>query len=84
MNDVFHPFLRRFVLVFFGDILVYSKSAADHLRHLRRVLTVLRSHQLFVNAKKIVFCQPEIEYLGHIIDTTGVSTNLVKIQAMVD
>jgi hypothetical protein len=48
MNDVLWPFLRRFVLVFFDDILIYSKTWADHLCHLRAVLDKLRRHQLFV------------------------------------
>ena len=42
MNDVLRPFLRRFVLVFFDDILIYSASWADHLRHLRVVFTILQ------------------------------------------
>ena len=83
MNDVFQPFMRRFVLVFFNDILVYSKSTADHLRHIHQVRTILKSHQLLANAKKSVFYQPKIEYLGHIINTTEVSTDPAKIQAMV-
>ena len=41
MNDVLRHYLRRFVLVFFDDILIYSKTWADHLRHLRVVLTEL-------------------------------------------
>jgi hypothetical protein len=42
MNDVLRPFLRRFVLLFFDDILIYSSSWADHLRHLRAVFTILQ------------------------------------------
>jgi hypothetical protein len=48
MNDVLRSFLRRFVLVFFDDVLIYSKTWADHLRHLRAVLHELRHHQLFI------------------------------------
>jgi hypothetical protein len=48
MNDVLRPFLRRFVLVFLDDILIYSKSWSNHLRHIRAVLEELRRHQLFL------------------------------------
>ena len=47
MNDIFRPFLRKFVLVFFYDILEYSKALSDHLGHLRLVLETLVKHQLF-------------------------------------
>jgi len=46
MNSVLHQFLRKCVLVFFNDILIYSNSWTEHLQHLRAVLTVLRSHKL--------------------------------------
>lgn len=49
MNDVFRPFLRKSVLVFFDDILVYSPSEAVHKEHLEAVLVTLQQHQLFAN-----------------------------------
>lgn len=55
MNDIFCPFLRKFVLVFFDDILVFSKGSEDHLRHLRTVLETLSSHRLVAKKKKCQF-----------------------------
>lgn len=83
MIDIFQPFLRKFIIVFFDDILAYSKSIVEHLPHLRQVFTALRSHQLFSKYQKCILCQPQIEYLGHIIDAMGVSTDPAKIQAIV-
>jgi hypothetical protein len=48
MNDVLRPFLCRFVLVFFDDILVYSPNWSEHLLHVRTVLTTLHEQHLFV------------------------------------
>jgi hypothetical protein len=45
MNNVLHPFLCRFVLVFFGNILIYSSSWSEHLRHVRLVLEAVPLHQ---------------------------------------
>ena len=47
MNRVFRPFLDRFVIVYFDDILVYSRSEEEHAMHLRLVLQTLREHQLY-------------------------------------
>ena len=82
MNEVFKPFLRRFILVFFDDILVYSKSMTDHIRHLKIVLEVLAKNQLYAKMSKCIFDCLEVEYLGHIILGEGVKTDPKKILAM--
>lgn len=53
MNEVFRPYLRRFVLVFFDDILVYSQSMEEHLQHLDIVLRVLCEHKLYAKEKNV-------------------------------
>lgn len=84
MSHEFHlcSFLRKFVLVFMDDILVYSKSWAEHLHHLRCVLQLLQEHQLCTKLSKCSFAAPQLEYLGHIISAVGVATNPDKIQVM--
>ena len=84
MNDVLRQFLRRFVLVFFDDILIYSRTWADHLRHLCAVLSELRRHQLFLKRSKCAFGEGTVSYLGHIISETGVAMDPAKVQAILD
>lgn len=84
MNDVLRPFLRRFVLVFFDDILIYNKTWADHLGHLCVVLDELGRHQLFVKRTKCSFGAPAVAYLGHIISSAGVAMDPAKVQAIHD
>lgn len=84
MNDIFRPFLRNFVLVFFDDILIYSKSEKEHIQHLKQALRKLEEHQLYANIKKCEFGQNLISYLGHIVSNEGVWVDKEKVQAMVD
>ena len=82
MNEVFKSFLRKFTLVFFDDILIYSKSLEEHVIHLEAVLEVMRKHQLYAKMSKCVFGTKQVEYLGHVISSVGVSTDPAKIKAM--
>jgi hypothetical protein len=82
MNQILQPLLRQFVLVFLDDILIYSKTLAEHVGHLEHVLAVLRQNQLYLKASERSFAQDSLEYLGHIISTNGVGTDPTKIQAM--
>jgi hypothetical protein len=55
------------VLVFFDDILIYSKSWEDHLQHVDKVLQLLKEKQLYAKPSKCFFGVKEVEYLGHIV-----------------
>lgn len=82
MNLVLQRFLRKSVLVFFDDILVYSNSFTEHMQHLRSVLTVLRDHDLHVKRSKCSFATTSVNYLGHVISAEGVSMDSAKVQAV--
>lgn len=84
MNDILRPFLRRFVLVFFNDILIYSATMADHLRHIRAVFTLLHQHQLSIKRSKCALGVSSIAYLGHIISAHGVAMDPDKVRAVAD
>lgn len=84
MNSILSPYLCKFVLVFIDDILIYSPSLEEHVKHLDAVLSTLAEHQLFVKKSKCSFAQTSIEYLGHIISDQGVATDPTKTLAMVN
>jgi hypothetical protein len=68
--------------VFFDDILIYSSSLEAHLRHLKQVLEILKTNQLYAKRSKCTFAEPKVEYFGHIISTEGVAINLKKTQVV--
>jgi hypothetical protein len=70
MNDVLCPFLHRFVLIFFDDILIYNKSWVDHLRHLRAILSTSSS---------CAFGVASVAYLGHMILEAGMAMDPTKV-----
>lgn len=80
MNSVFQHYLRRFLLVFFDDILIYSRSMEDHLSHLYQTLLTMRTHCLYAKKSKCYFGVDKVEYLSHFITKEGVSTDPSKIQ----
>eukprot|EP01018_Ginkgo_biloba_P009803 Gb_07721 [translate_table: standard] len=79
MNKIFKPYLRKFVLVVFDDILVYSRNWEDHTNHLDKVLQILEDNHLFAKRSKCEFGKGELEYLGHIISGEGVKVDPKKI-----
>jgi hypothetical protein len=84
INDIFKDYLRKFILVFFDDILIYSKDQQDHLQHLGIALSILQQHQLAAKRSKCVFGVNHVEYLGHVISAQGVSTDPSKVTAIAE
>lgn len=78
MNDVFRQHLGKFVLVHLDDILIFSKSAAKHAEHLRVVLDLFRTHDLYAKMSTCEFNKPELQFLGHIVGRDGVKMDPKK------
>ena len=79
MNETLAPVLRKCALVFFDDILVYSKSLEEHIQHLHHVLQLLAKHQWKVKPSKCAIGKRSIAYLGYVVDEQGVSTDPSKV-----
>ena len=82
INSILQLYLRRFVLVFFNDILIYNKTWEAHLSQLQMVLKTLQQHKFFANLKKCAFGRKEMQYLGHLISEEGVKMDQQKVVAV--
>lgn len=81
MNNVFHQYLDKFVLIFIDDILIYSRTMEEHLR---LVLQTLREHQLYAKFRKFEFYKEQIQYLGHITTKEGIAMDPKKIGTIME
>ena len=79
MQNVLRPLLDKCVIVYIDDILVYSRDPEEHAQHLRQVFQLLREHRLYGKMSKCAFFMEAVEFLGHIISTTGVATDPAKV-----
>ena len=82
MNSIFKPLLRNFVLVFFDDILIYSKSWEDHVQHVDKRLQLLEVQQFYAKPSKCLFWVQKVEYLGHIVSHESVKEDPNKIKSI--
>lgn len=82
MNEIFKPFLIKFLLVFFDGILVYSIDWESYLKQLKMEFDVLQANQLYVKRSKFTFAVRRIDYLGHVISKQGMEMDNSKIEAI--
>ncbi|WVZ80781.1 hypothetical protein U9M48_028233 [Paspalum notatum var. saurae] len=79
MNSVFMDYLDKFVVVFIDDILIYSKTKAEHEKHLRLLLQRLREHKLYAKFSKCEFWIDEVRFLGHVVSKGGIAVDPSKV-----
>ena len=84
MNGIFHHQLNTSVLVYLDDILVYSKTAAEHLRHLEEVFKILRHNQFYAHPAKCQFWQSSVPFVGHVISHKGLEVQDSKVSVIRD
>jgi hypothetical protein len=84
MNKVFMDYLDTFVVIFIDDILVYSKSEAEHEKHLKLVLQRLKEHKLYAKLSKCEFWIDEVPFLGHVISKGGIAVDPSKVKDVLE
>jgi hypothetical protein len=82
MNEVLRPFIGKFVVVYFDDILIYSKSLDEHIEHLHAVFCALREARLFANHEKCTFCTDRVAFLGYVMSPQGIEVDEARIEAI--
>lgn len=84
MNDLLMSYLRKFVLVFFDDILICSPDSQTHQQHLQIFLHLLFVNSFFSNPKKCLFGQHQVSLLGHVISQDGLAVDSKRIFAVLE
>jgi len=84
MDYVMRPFTNSFVVVYLDDILIFSKTWEEHMRHIQQILSTLWQHKLYANLEKLSFGMKRVQNLGYIVDENEVHVGLSKIQVIRD
>ena len=82
MKQVFKPYIGKFVVIYFDDILIFSEEEKEHQNHLTEIMRLLKCEQLYGNLKKRSFFTSKVTFLGYIVTAQGIEVDEAKIEAI--
>ena len=84
MNDILYEFLDQFCMVYIDDILIYSKTKAEHREQVCKVLQKLKEASLYAKPKKCEFNVEKTTFLGFIISVNSIEMDPAKVEAVLN
>jgi hypothetical protein len=84
MNEVLRPFIGKFVVVYYDDILIYSKSLEAHMDHVCAIFGAFRAARLFANLEKCTFCTKRVSFFGYVVTPQGIEVDECNTRALRD
>ena len=84
MNFLFSSYIGRFMDIYLDDIVIYSNTLEDHIKHVKLVIDILRREKLYLSRPKLHFIAPELKLLGRVIDDNGIRMDAEKVDSVIN